>query len=192
MRKDYPTYAHTLAKHVVRGQKPMAVAVLLSSRWWNLYDHVVKICIKPDDWAFGRYEFRYLQGMHVVAVPGDCPEAQLGELVIDVMYARPSLLWVFDMTGRAIVDGNAPDPRGLARWAGEMAGLALDDFRVSNADAFYSAGIASAAQRELDEMKVIEARSGLGASALWAADRMGWPDRVREQFSQVASEPQAA
>jgi hypothetical protein len=41
-------------------------------------------------------------------------------------------------------------------------------------------------------MNRIEARSGIGEAALWAAARMGWPDLVRPKFTQVSSEPQPA
>lgn len=200
MRKDYPVYGRTIATHIVRGEKPMAVGVLLSARWWSSFDHVARVCIKPEDWAPGRYEFGYLQGLHVVAVAGDCDEKPFGELVLDLMLARPSLLWAFDITGRELVGESAPDPRGLAQWAAEMAGLtpavALRDPRVRLAEAFYWDGIVKAGAREVEEMNKIEQRKDLEAAVRWVAARHGYVDRVREQFSlrslQEPSAPQPA
>jgi hypothetical protein len=116
--REYPAYGRTIASHIVRGQKPLAVAVLLS-KYWNYFDHVPKVCIKPDEWSLGRYEFGFLHGIHAVVVPGDeATSLQLAELVVDIMRVGPTLVWAYEVDGRALYDGDAPDD--VAHWAMKM------------------------------------------------------------------------
>lgn len=104
----YPAYARQIAMLAARGIRPVAVGVLLSSRWWY-FDHVAKVCIKPDEWALRRWEFGYLRGQHVVAVHGDdCDERQLGELLAELMWAGPRLLWACDLAGNWILRDLTP------------------------------------------------------------------------------------
>lgn len=182
-RKDYPIYGRSIAAHLARGEKPTSVGVLLSSRWWESFEHVCRMCIKPEDWAPRRYELGFLHGMHVVLVAGDCERRALGELALELMEIRPALLWVFEVDGRALVDGSAPDPEGLAQWAGEMAELPPTDSRLRGASQAYWAGHLAAAKREADEMALIEQRKDLGAAVTWIAQRQGVVERVREQYS---------
>lgn len=190
-RKDYPVYGRTIAAHIARGEKPIAVGVLLSARWWSSFDHVARVCINPDDWAPRSFEFGYLQGMHVVAVAGDCEEQQFGELVLDLMCASPALLWAFDVTGRELSADKVPDPTALAQWAAKMAGdsPATHKAFVQIAIDLYNKGIERAATRELEEIQKITARRGAEAAGLWCAKVYSYPDRVREQFSLKSLEP---
>jgi hypothetical protein len=120
----YPAYARQIAMLAARGIRPVAVGVLLSSRWWY-FDHVAKVCIKPDEWALRRWEFGYLRGMHVVAVQGDdCDERQLGELLADLMWAGPRVLWVCDLWGHWIARDIEPHLLGrqVAEWVDPKLG----------------------------------------------------------------------
>jgi hypothetical protein len=87
--REYPAYGRTIASHIVRGQKPLALAVLLSARW-DYFDHVPKVCLKPDEWRLGRYEFGFVRALHAVAVFGDeATEAQAAELLVELMRVGP-------------------------------------------------------------------------------------------------------
>lgn len=89
----YPAYARTIAKYIARGVRPAAVGVLLSSRW-NYFETAPRVCIKPDEWKPGRWEFDYLRNMHAVAIFGDGTESyQFAQLLVELMAAGPKLLW---------------------------------------------------------------------------------------------------
>lgn len=129
----YPAYGRTIASHLVRGNHPVAIGVLLSSRWWY-FDHVAKICVSPDEWALGRWEFGYLHNQHVVVVAGDgASDVQLGELLIELMLAGPRLVWVRDID-RWLYHGSSSYE--LSRYADDLTGrkhhgltlLALDKY----------------------------------------------------------------
>lgn len=97
--RTYPPYARTIAKHLVRGNHPAAIGVLLGARWW-FFDRAAKVCLRPDEWALKRWEFGYLKGQHVVAVWGEEVEpVQFGELLIELMLAGPRLLWAVSVDG---------------------------------------------------------------------------------------------
>ena len=97
--RTYPAYARTIARHLVRGNHPACIGVLLGARWW-FFDRAAKVCIRPDEWALGRWEFGYLKGQHVVAVWGEEVEpTQFGELLIELMAAGPRLIWVVAADG---------------------------------------------------------------------------------------------
>jgi hypothetical protein len=109
LMREYPAYGRTIAAHIVRGMKPICVGVLLSSTWWY-FDQAPKVCIRPDEWRRGRYEFGFLRGMHVVAVSGlDCTARMLGELLLELMRPGPSLLWIWNADGSKIYDEEWPD-----------------------------------------------------------------------------------
>ena len=116
----YPAYAQTLARHLMRGNRPACIGVLLSSRW-AYFDRAPRICVKPDEWALGRFEFGYLRNEHAVAIWGDeTTEPQFGELLIDLMAAGPRLVWAVACTGEWIYKDSFDV--GLARYAEELAG----------------------------------------------------------------------
>jgi hypothetical protein len=99
--REYPAYGRTIAQQLVRGLRPICIGVLLSTRW-RYFDHTPKVCIKPEDWANGKYEFGFLRGRHVVAIWGDdCTDRQFGELLLELMRAGPSDLWAFGCDGTA-------------------------------------------------------------------------------------------
>ena len=92
--RTYPAYGRTIARHLVRGNRPACIGVLLSAKW-RYFDRAAKICISPDEWALGRYEFGFLKNEHVVAIYGDgISPTEFGELLIELMLAGPRLLWV--------------------------------------------------------------------------------------------------
>lgn len=183
MIREYPAYGRTIAAHLARGEKPLAIAVVLSNRWWHLLDHVPRVCVRSDDWEAGRYEWSYLRGMHVVAFAGDCNGQPFGELLLDLMDVGPSMLWAFDLTGQALSVHNPADAHALAPWVADLAGLERRDARVERARWRYADAIADAARCEVAENERIAERSGVEAAARWAAERMGWPDLVRERFA---------
>jgi len=105
----YPAYARTVAKLLVRGIRPAGMGVLLSTRWWY-FDRAAKVCMKPDEWAIGRWEFGYLKNEHIVAIWGDeVTEQQFGELLIELMLAGPRLLWACDAAGNWIYQETPAD-----------------------------------------------------------------------------------
>lgn len=126
--KVYPAYGRTISRHLVRGNRPAGLGVLLSARWWY-FDAAAKICIKPDEWAPERWEFGFLKNEHVVAVWGDeaTPQA-FGEMLIELMLAGPRLIWACTCEGKWLFKESYAD--GLAGYADQLTegaqhGLAL-------------------------------------------------------------------
>lgn len=191
--RDYPAYGRTIAAHIVRGQKPICVGVLLSTRW-RYFDHVPKVCIKPEEWERGRFEFGYLRGLHVVAVPGDdCAPAQLGELVVDLMATGPETLWCFDCDGRELYAGE--DTSALALWAYDLAEKRVGWSLVKGAQRRMDEAIAAAAATYVREAEAIKARAGDEAAVEFHLRAYRIKDRVRELFGagfQASGEPAAA
>jgi hypothetical protein len=193
--REYPAYARTIAAHIVRGQKPVCVGVLLSSRW-RYFDHVAKVCIKPDEWGRGRYEFGYLRGIHAVAAPGDdCAPAQLGELLLDLMAAGPRYLWVFDPDGKKVYDGDFASD--LSDWVFDLVG-GKSKMRYAAVRAVVgqmTAAQARAAQAELRELEALTRRGGPEAAVAHYQREEALKQRVRELFAspfQDIGEPAAA
>lgn len=113
--RTYPAYARTIAKHLVRGNHPVAIGVLLSSHWWYC-ESAAKVCIRPDEWELGRWEFGYLKNEHAVAVWGEEVEPhQFGELLIELMLAGPRLIWACGCDGAWVYKKSWPD--GLLLYA---------------------------------------------------------------------------
>lgn len=118
--RTYPAYARTISRLLVRGKHPACIAVLLSARWWH-FDRAVKVCIRPEEWEFGRWEFGYLKGEHVVAVFGDEAElVQFGELLLELMLAGPREIWACNADGSWIYRDSLADT--LAAYADECTG----------------------------------------------------------------------
>lgn len=185
--REYPAYARTIAAHIVRGQKPICVAVLLSSRW-GYFDHVPKICLKPDEWAVGRFEFGYLHGMHAVVVPGDdCPDTMLAELLVETMAAGPNELWAYDTNGKKLYDERFPSD--ISDWVRDIRVRAGMDWRegwpsVQAAER----RMVAAQQRSLRQWEIEQARirekSGLEAWVKWTSwNEFGVKDRIRALFT---------
>lgn len=186
MIREFPAYGRTIASHIVRGQRPIVVAVLLST-YWHYFNHVPKVCIKPDEWALRRYEFGFLRGLHVVVVPGDgATELQFAELLIDLMRAGPSLLWAFDVEGRSLYDGDfASDVGG---WATELVVRAgaierLPREVIKAAEHIMAQAQARAAEMWHREWSRAEATGGVEASVRFALREYELKDRVRALFA---------
>jgi hypothetical protein len=114
----YPAYARTVAQHLVRGNRPACIGVLLSARWF-FFDRAAKLCLRPEEWALGRWEFGYLKNEHVVALWGEeAQSAQFGELLLELMLAGPRLLWAASIDGTWLYRETAPD--ALVRYADEQ------------------------------------------------------------------------
>jgi hypothetical protein len=183
--REYPAYGRTLASHIVRGQKPMAIAVLLSTGW-RYFDHVPKVCIRPEDWERSRYELSWLQGLHVVAVPGDdCTEPLLAELLVELMRVGPRELWAFDASGKLLYDGDSPFE--LAHWARELAATAgvtstLSWAAISAARMVMTEAQLRAAKQWQREYARIERRGDAEASARFSLRDFQIKDQVRELF----------
>lgn len=195
MIREYPAYARTIAAHLVRGQKPICIAVLLSTRW-RYFDNVPKICIKPDDWEPNRYEFSYLRGLHVVVVPGDdCTDEQLGELLLELMKAGPAVLWGYQVDGTKLYDGE--DPSDLLHWVCQLVPdrEALPYGVVKSAELRMRHALAAANDAWIRESKSIEERSGVEAAIEFYRRSEAIKDLVRRRFESAAAdvgEPAAA
>lgn len=186
MMRNYPAYGRTIASHLMRGTRPMALAVLFSSRW-DYFDHLPKVCLKPDDWKLGRFEFGFLRGLHVVVVVGDdVGDLGFAELLVELMRVGPRLLWLWNASGEKIYDGDgvrevALYARELAARAGALERLTPDAIRVAEL-------IMVAAQTRAGELwhreyqRVVEKR-GDEAAAQWMLAEYTTKDRVRELFS---------
>lgn len=184
--RDYPAYARTIAALIVRGQKPMAVGVLLSARW-HYFNHVPKVCIQPEEWGVGVFEFGYLRDQHVVAVPGDdCTELQLAELVLELMRAGPRLLWVYNVDGSKVYDGD--DAWVIAEWVRELALKVAAKDRITlpvirAAQAIMAAAQLRAAERWNVESTRIAEKGGDEAFTKFYTAGESVKDRVRSLFS---------
>lgn len=180
MIREYPAYGRTVAAHLARGVKPICVGVLLSTAWWY-FDQAPKVCIRPDEWRRGRYEFGFLRGMHVVAVAGlDCTEGMLAELLMDLMKAGPRLLWVWSPDGSKMYDEG--DPAQLAHWVFQLSKGAIDYQAARSVSRFMSDAQAQATDRWLIEYERIKQRSEDDAG-LFALREYETLDRVRALFS---------
>lgn len=184
--RDFPAYARTIASHIARGQRPVCVGVLLSSRW-GYFNHVAKICIKPDEWAPGRFEFGYLRGMHVVVVPGDdCEDLQLAQLLVDLMRIGPALLWVFGADGTKISDDEQAFL--LPDYAAQLARGKVDDLGAFYRNAKVASAVMAAVQRKdaqrfLTEFERIREKSGDDAALEFHLREERAKLQVREWFS---------
>lgn len=189
MIREYPAYGRTIAQQLVRGLRPICIGVLLSARWWY-FDQAPKVCVKPEDWASGKYEFGYLRGRHVVAVWGDgASERQFGELLLELMRAGPSELWAFDASGQKLFDGER-DAQGLAWWVWQLLGRdrPLKDPAIHFARLHFEASAAAASRAELTELEAAIARKKPEELVHWHAEQHRIPDRVRQLFSQPFQE----
>lgn len=183
--RAYPAYGQTIARHVTRGTKPMAIGVLLSARW-DYFDHVAKVCIKPHEWKLGRFEFGFLHNLHAVVVPGDeSTELQLAELLIEVMRAGPRLLWAFNADGSKLYDGE--HAHDVAEWAIEIAWRAGELERIKplarTAEQVMLAVQVRAGQRWHREYERLTAKRTTEEVSAWMLSEYKTQDRVRELFS---------
>lgn len=186
MMREYPAYGRAIASHIVRGQKPIAVAVLLSS-YWGYFNHVAKVCIKPGEWAIGRYELGFLRGLHAVAVPGDgWTDLQLAELLVELMRAGPALLWVFGADGTRIYDGD--DCHEVALYALQLAMQAGAVEKLSRQTIQTARRVMAQAQLRAGELwqreyERVKARGDAEATTRWMLRDYETKDRVRELFA---------
>jgi hypothetical protein len=179
--RNYPAYGRTIAAHLARGLKPICIGVLLSSRW-GYFNHVPKVCIKPDEWAFGRLEFGFLHGMHVVAVPGDdCEPRQLAELILDLMRAGPRLLWAYNADGSKLYDGDWPSD--LWNWVFELSGRKYAYAELKAAARVMEDAQARALAAWMREYQAIDERAGVEKAVQFHIDTEAIKDRVRLLFS---------
>lgn len=182
--REYPAYGRTIAQQIVLGRRPIAIGVLLSSRW-GYFDHAPKVCIKPDEWASGRYEFGYLRGAHVVALWGDdCSERQFGELLLELMRAGPSDLWAYGVDGRKLHD-NERDAQAIAFWVWELFGRegSPRDPSIHLARLNFESSAAAMARAELRELEAVQARKTGDDLVNWYVAQQSIADRVRALFS---------
>ena len=176
----YPAFARTIAAYIARGQKPVAVAVLLSDDWRCLFD-APKACIRPDEWRRGRFEFGYLAGLHAVAVLGPGATLQaFGEMLIEIMLAAPRLIWVYDTDGQQLVQDDSPTL--IAQWVRELflpnpAPEALESARTVYLDAQKRAEA-----QDMREQNIIQARGGLERAVRWRIGREEWRKRGQSWF----------
>jgi hypothetical protein len=195
MMREYPAYGRTIASHIVRGQKPLALAVLLSARW-DYFDHVPKVCLKPDEWRLGRYELGFVRALHAVAVFGDeATEAQAAELLVELMRVGPALLWAFDLASGTLHEfERAAD---VGRWTLRLAAASgalerLPREQIATAQAVMHEAQRRAAALWYAESERISARGDLEALAAFGRREYELQDRVRELFSAPWRKPSDA
>lgn len=146
----YPAYGRQIAYRIRRGQHPLAVGVMLSSFWSDFLD-VPRLCLRPEDWALGRYEFSYLRGERVVLIVGHDDDTHagggrlVGELLCELMLARPSLVWVAHQAGGWIEQSGTPP--ALEALAVEMR---VPRELASVARTVYAESFLAASQRDAD------------------------------------------
>jgi hypothetical protein len=182
----YPAYGRTIASHVVRGARPMAIGVLLSARW-DYFNHVPKVCIKPEEWKLGRFEFGFLHNLHVVVVPGDeAADLQLAELLVEVMRVGPRRLWAYNADGTKLYDGDSAHE--VALYARELAAKAAGLDKLTP-DAIRTAELVMVAaqtragelwHREYERMAAKRSAEEVGR---WMLAEYETQDRVRELFA---------
>lgn len=196
--RDYPAYGRTIAAHIIRGQKPICVGVMLSDGYWDRYNHVAKVCIRADEWALDRWEFGYLRGLHVVAVYGQCSAQQFGELLVELMRVGPSRIWAYDLNGTLLTPGDPylVDEQSIGIWVHELGAMRVSDPRLKAARAIFRQAKHDAEVRFYDEVLKIAERTGGGDAVIrYGARRDEFLDRVRKLFSapfQDIGEPAAA
>lgn len=177
MTRLYPAYARQIAYRIRRGQHPLAVGVMFSSFWSDFLD-VPRLCLRPDEWSLGRYEFSYLRGERVVLIVGHDDETHagegrsIGELLCELMLVGPSLVWVAHQAGGWMEQTGTPwalaDLAESMRVPRELAALARQA---------YTANYLSASEREAARtIAAIEAGRLPGPSELRAVEeRFGNP-----------------
>lgn len=150
MRRVYPAYARAIAAYIQRGQSPLAVGVMLSPYWRDFRD-VPRACIRPDEWALGRFEFGWLQRQHVVAILGDDDDTnadngrKVAELLCELMLVGPRAIWVTDVWGRWIENTGEP-----MRIEGICEEARLPASLVHDAAAVYRQTFHAARQQRMD------------------------------------------
>lgn len=177
MRRVYPAYARKIAEYIQRGQPPIAVGVLMG-RDWGGYTNVPRACVKPDEWALGRFEFGWLVDQHAVAIVGDgVYDPHFAELLVEMMLAGPRLLWVVTVEGQWLSRGDdvlqADRILDLVRAMAKGAKLSSDLLLLARGR--YMAGLGRAADRYAKRLdRMIEA----GATSL----PRDWKDDVARRF----------
>jgi hypothetical protein len=185
--REYPAYGRSIAKTVNRGLRPIACAVLLSSRWYY-FDHVPKVCIRPDEWRRSKFEFRYLAGLHLVAIPGDdCTEHQLGELLVDLMMVGPTAIWAYNVDGSKLSEEDWPS--SIAHWVRDLRGAEIFELAKN------AAARMQAAQRRALEQYTIEheriAKRSEDDALRFMLQEYEVKDRIRALFAAPARAPGA-
>lgn len=129
--RAYPAYGSAFARQIARGNHPLAIGVLFSDYWRDFRD-VPRVCIKPGEWALGRWEFGFMRGQHVVAIFGTGAGARaFNELVCELMLAAPRLVWIANEGGGfAEKTGDSFLHAEYARAAGVDAALVARAARV--------------------------------------------------------------
>jgi hypothetical protein len=182
----YPAYGRDIGRLAARGIRPVAVGVLMSSRWWYM-EHVARVCLKPDEWALRRWEFGYLHRQHVVAVQGDdCDARVLGELLVDLMWAGPRELWVCDLTGAWIIKGLTPFLLGkqVEEWVDRKLGVYVQEAVARFAQA-------QSAEAALERNEIARALE-LGRDSLpTVRQRQRAVEMVEQLFAGTVAEPDA-
>ena len=190
--RQYPAYGRAIAGQIVRGIKPIAVAVLLSSRW-NYLNHAPKVGLRPDEWARGRYEFGFLRGMRVVLVLGDGAEPlHIAELVLELMRAAPIYLWAYDVAGTKLYDGEYASD--LTWWVRELAvqagcGDKLPWAEIRSAVRVMEEAQARDARAFVTKSEAIKQRDGEEEWFKWALAVHEIPGQVRAMFGQGDAQP---
>jgi len=180
----YPAYGRSIAALRARGTRASVIGVLLSSRW-RYFDVAPKVCIRPDEWLIGRWEFGFVRGGVCVAIWGDEVEpVQFGELLAELMLFGPRLLWACDSTGKWLYQGDSPIE--LAAYAQRLTG-AQHRGRIVAGRETYEHALGRELEIERTELaRAIEAgRARIG----YLERRRHAEDLARRIFSEPIAEP---
>lgn len=176
--RPLPAYAGTIMRLAARGQRPVALGVLLGDEWSCLDPLVPRVCISANEWAQGRYDFGFLRGWNVVAVmaPG-ASGTQFAELLCDLMRARPKMLLALDAaTGWLERDGSPVGLRCLVRTLAPTLCAAT----LSRASRAYARALADHLRREREEDERASGNPALLAARI--EHRALFDDQIRQAF----------
>lgn len=191
--KIYPAYGRTIARLVNRGLRPVALGVLFS-KWWSYFDEVPRVCLRPDEWEAGKWEFGYLRNQHVVAIWGeDVTPLQFAELVLDLMRAGPRLLWTCDHSGQW--QCKEDDPFTVGSWLLAFSRHyqlteTINAPAVHAARGYFDHAAGRAADQDLKVMERITAKGGDLIS--WYNAQQDLRARAERMFSQPYPVPEDA
>lgn len=118
-KKRMPAYGKALLERRRAGDHPLTVNVVLGNAWWKVKEP--KICVKPEDYAPGVFDWRVVAGVRALVVANDAfraggDAAKVGDLLGELAdHAAVVDLWCGD--GAAVsADVYAWGERKLGKW----------------------------------------------------------------------------
>jgi hypothetical protein len=68
-RLKLPAYGKRLLEERRAGNHPLEVTLVYGDKWWDFEQP--KLCIKPDEFEPGKYDFSVCAGIHVIVIDND-------------------------------------------------------------------------------------------------------------------------